>query len=129
MGFNLKDIIYKPAKIFNDNIEALKKASSAFISEAEKDEADKIADKLIAHIKLIDKYTKQIEALDYLIDNAEKLAGNISYETDDENITRSIQAIGGANNIVDFKLFKEATSIMLQTYEDMAILALTGKKL
>ncbi|MDY0198783.1 MAG: hypothetical protein RBR68_13315 [Tenuifilaceae bacterium] len=129
MGFNLKDIIYKPARIFNDNIEALKKASASFLSETEKEEAGVIADKLLSHIKLIDKYVKQIEALDYLIDNAEKLAGNIIYETDDENLAKSIQAIGGSSNIVDFKLFKEATSIILQTYEDMAILALTGKKL
>ncbi len=129
MGFNLKDIIYKPARIFNDNIEALKKASASFLSETEKEEAGVIADKLLSHIKLIDKYVKQIEALDYLIDNAEKLAGNIIYETDDENLAKSIQAIGGSSNIIDFKLFKEATSIILQTYEDMAILALTGKKL
>jgi hypothetical protein len=127
MSFDIKNVIYKPLKIFNETVDAIKKTTGIEAAEADLAETNKVADRLLDHLKLIDQYNKQIEAIDYLIDNAARLAENNKYTTEDESIVKSIAALGGSTNSVDFILFKKAVDIMLQTYEDMAILALTGK--
>ena len=129
MGFNIKDVVYKPLEVLNDKIDILKEFTKKATTEIANEENNIIVDKLIRHLSLIDKYSKQIEAIDYLISNAEKLSGRPSYTTIDEELNKAIVALGGTEGIVTFDIFKKAVDIMLQTQEDMAILALTGKTL
>lgn len=91
-------------------------------------DSDIVVDKLMAHLDTIKEFYDRLDAIDYLADNAAKLAGNTKYTTSDDSIIKGISTLGGYNNVVDFDLFKKAIDIVLEGYKQMALVQLTGVK-
>lgn len=122
--FNKPNISYKPETIGVDNIRTDKNDENINNTI---DEADLlIADKLLEHIQIIKEYRDRIKAIDYLIENASKLAGNPVYITTNKDLKRDILLLGGSGDKVDFELFKKAVSIVIQGYQQMALTSITG---
>jgi hypothetical protein len=87
-----------------------------------------VARKLMEHLKLIREYEERIKAIDYLIDNAVKLSGDLKYVTKDPSMIAAIKDLGGVNNTIDFDLFRKAIDIINTGYAQMALVSLTGVK-
>lgn len=126
MGLSSLNIKYKPLEIKNDltnidstSIELEKTSEQELIDES-------IANKLLDHLNLIQQFNDRIKAIDYLIDNAEKKAGNPIYYTSNEDLIRDIIKLGGKGNKIDFELFKKTVLIVINGYKQMALVSITG---
>jgi len=123
--FDKPDISFKPLDV--ETLDIRSGAGDVLSSELTQVDVDKaIVNKLIDHLSLIKAYNDRIDAIDYLIDNAKKLSGNLSYATDNPSLVMSIEALGGSGNTVDFKLFEKAVDVVIQGYKEMALISLTG---
>lgn len=87
-----------------------------------------VAEKLMEHLRIIREFEERIKAIDYLSNSAEKLAGNLKFTTNDSGIIAAIANLGGTGNTVDFILFKKAIDVTISSYEQMALVSLTGVK-
>jgi hypothetical protein len=123
--FDKPDISFKPLDV--ETLDVRSGAKDVLSSELTQADVDKaIVNKLIDHLSLIKAYNDRIDAIDYLIDNAKKLAGNLSYTTDNPSLIMSIESLGGNGNTIDFKLFEKAVDVVIQGYKEMALISLTG---
>lgn len=122
-SFARPDISYKPLEVDGttvaDGVELKSIDSSA-------ESATSIANKLMDHLAIIQAYQDRIEAIDFLIENGRSLAGNPVYTTNDPSLQMSIAAIGGKDNSVDLALFEKAVDIVIQGYQDTALMSFTG---
>lgn len=119
MSLDRSVLEYTPLEIAS----ALKQAEADGYINAD-DEA--IVDRLMDHLSIIKDFNDRLDAVDYLSDNAAKLAGNPKYETNDATLLRDIKALGGSGREVDFELFKSAVDIVAEGYKQMALVQLTG---
>lgn len=87
-----------------------------------------VAEKLMEHLRIIRDFEERVKSIEYLSNSAEKLAGNLTFTTNDSGIIAAITNLGGTSNVVDFTLFKKAIDIMISSYEQMALVSLTGVK-
>lgn len=125
MPFQKPNISYRPLEVETLNIDASSGTQlSSTLSQSQEDET--IANKLMDHLALIQDYNNRIDAINYLIDNARTLSGNLIYTTDDTNLMASITALGGTGNSVDLKLFEKSVDLVIQGYKEMALISLTG---
>ena len=85
-----------------------------------------IADKLIDHLNCIKDYHNRLDALDYLIDQANQMAGNLTYEVGNDKVLQAMQELGHDTNMLDFKIFSQAVDIVIDSYGTMATMSLTG---
>lgn len=121
MSIERKDIKYIPKEIYNLLEEELNENSDVSV-----DDANAVADKLLSHLAIIKDYYDRLDSIDYLCDNAEKMAKNPTYKTNDNEIIESISALGGSYGVVDFELFKKSIDIIIQSFENMAVGSLSG---
>lgn len=121
--FNSINIQYKPAEIGN---ELVNKNDLGTNESSDNVLNQKITDKLLDHIRIIKDYRDRIDAIDYLISGANKLAGNPEYSTKDQYLISDIKSLGGTSNKVDFELFKKSVDIVIEGYEKMALVGMTG---
>jgi hypothetical protein len=89
-------------------------------------ETDILVDKLMHHLASIQEWRDRIEAFDYLIDNAKKLAGNLKFTTEDVDIIKAINGIGGTSNYVDMALFEKAIDLVIKQYQTMSLVSFVG---
>jgi len=87
---------------------------------------DEIANKLMDHLALIQDYNNRIDSIDWLINNAKKMAGNLRYTTNDQGLLAAIADIGGDSNYVDLALFEKAVDTVIESYKHQALVSLTG---
>ena len=81
---------------------------------------------LLDHMNLIKELEDQIDAVDYLAANAERLADNPKYTTNDDKILNAILDLGASGNEVNFNLYKYAIEIVLEGYRQMTIISMSG---
>lgn len=126
--FTRPDISYKPKEILNDNVNTpgFYKDTNSTKNTVVEEESLKVADRLLEHLKLIKQYQKRLDTLDYLIDNASSLTGELSYTTDDDDIKNAITAYGYTGNVVTFEMFKRAVSDIIDNYNNMVINSIAG---
>lgn len=121
-SFSKANIKHKPNKIGNDKIE-----NDLLTGSTQRIEADEvIVQKLLDHLNIINDYDERIKAIDYLLDNAEKLVNNLKYTTNDKSLIDDIKKMQGNGNIIDFELFKKAAYTVIQGYKEMALVSITG---
>lgn len=95
------------------------------LSESAKDDLDTV-ETLLKHLNMIKELQDQMDAIDYLSDNAEKMAENPVYETNDEKVMTAILDLGASGNEVNFELFKYAIEVVLEGYRQMAVISMSG---
>jgi len=118
--FNRIEIGFKPGKIDRKDV-VNNDASTKSIENS-----TVIATKLLDHLAIIKDFRDKIDAVDYLIENAEKLSGNIRFDVSEKDIQRAIKSIGYSGNYIDFNVFKEAVTLLVQAYGEVALIELTG---
>ena len=118
------DIEYTPKKIYNDNI--IDNSSSSVSSNEVQLESEKVVQRLLDHVATINEYNDRLDSIDYLINNANTLAGNLIYTTTDQTILDAIATIDTVKNYVDFELFKKCIELILNNYDSMTVDALVG---
>lgn len=118
--FERFDISYKPTQI---GVEIVTDSEAASTIETE---SVAVAEKLLKHLQIIDEFKERLKAIDYLCDSAAKLAGNIKYKVPNDSLVADISAMNGSGDIVDFELFKRAVDVVIQSYEQQALVAITG---
>jgi hypothetical protein len=123
MEFQRPDISYNPLRV--EEAETVERVVSEDQSTPEF-EAKVVAEKLIKHLSLIQQYNDRLNAIDYLIDNARSLSGNMKYITDDDKIIESIKKLGGKDNSVDLKLFEQAVDMVINEYKKISLISLSG---
>jgi hypothetical protein len=123
MDFSKPNIKFTPLEVEVDNIT---KALGIQSATQESDEIDETANKLMDHLAIIQDYNNRIDSINWLIDNAKKLAGNLVYSTDDQNIINAINDLGGTGNSVDLRLFEKAVDQVIEGYKQQALISLTG---
>jgi hypothetical protein len=121
--FNTETLKRTPDHIDNLAIDQTQKSISA-----EDASILAVANKLMDHLRLIREYEERIKAIDYLIENADRLAGNHKYITKDPIMIAAVNDLGGTNDTIDFALFKKAVDIMHICFEQMALVSITGVK-
>lgn len=126
--FTRPDISYKPKEILNDNVNTsgFYKDTNSTKNTVVEEESLKVADRLLEHLKLIKQYQKRLDTLDYLINNAASLTGELSYTTNDDDIKNAITAYGYTGNVVTFEMFKRAISDIIDNYNNMVINSIAG---
>lgn len=88
----------------------------------------KIANKLVRHLDQIREYKDRVDAIDYLIKSAKEKSGNPTFTTEDAAIKSAIQKMSGIKdlNSVDFELFSKCVDIIIKSYEEQALVSITG---
>lgn len=119
-AFNKHILEHVPEYIHNDDVQQLAGSATQVDNDIE------VVQRLLQHLELIEEFKDKVDAVDYLSKNAEQLAGNPVFETNDEDILNAIASLGHTGNEVDFALFKECTEIILEGYRQMAIVSFTG---
>lgn len=122
LDFDRKKLSFDPKYIDNKEVTASRDDAQSL------DDSITIAEKMIKHLDMVQEFRDRIEATDYLIDNAEKLSGNLKYSVNDESIQRAVIAMGGDGSFVDFNIFKTAVKTLIQAYEEIALIELTGAR-
>jgi hypothetical protein len=122
--FDRLNLKYTPANIENGATASQLNKANEFTDSDLINES--IANKLLQHLSSVQDFRDRVAAIDYLLDGANKLAGNPQYITNREDLIKDISFIGSSGNIVDFDLFKKAVELVVKGYEDMALIGLTG---
>ncbi|MDD2231043.1 MAG: hypothetical protein PHY48_16770 [Candidatus Cloacimonetes bacterium] len=120
MSFDRTNLAYKPKDI---GIEGDVVATSVEKSTIETEAA---MDKLLMHARVVKEWRDRIDAIQYLQDNAAKLAGNPTFIATEQDIARAVEVMGGKNGTIDFALFQTCTENVLEGYRQMALVAITG---
>lgn len=123
-GFQRPDISYKPLEV--ENLDPTAIAQNVQSEASGSDEAEAIANRLMDHLAQIQAYRDRIDAIDYLINNARSLSGNLQYITTDTGLLTAIQSLGENIDYVDLKLFEKAVDIVIEGYKEMSLISLTG---
>ena len=111
---------YNPADIVNDDIKC-----QVEIGEAVADDVA-TADRLLDHMIQIKEWKDRVDAFNYLIDNAAKIAGNPTFKTNDIGILNAMRGLGFEGDEVDFNMFKECISIVIEGFKQMSLTSITG---
>jgi len=119
--FERTSIKYKPA-----HIEKTFTESSEADGNLVRDDQLALVFKLEDHLKEIKEWKERVESLEFLAKNAEKLAGNVEFETEKEDILTSILALGAEGNKVDFELFKKSVEIVVDGFDQQTLVSMTG---
>jgi hypothetical protein len=119
-------IKYIPKEITGVDISAIEAQNGTSQEEDSLNDDINIVKKLLDHLKLISDYRDKLDAVDFLINNAENLAGNLRYEVTDPSIASAVKELGGDGTYVDFDIFKIAVKEMIEFYDETALLQLTG---
>jgi hypothetical protein len=119
--FNRQSVDYRPKPITSADISLLKNPVSKSMESSVA-----IAKKFIKHLDAVKEYRDRIDAVNYLIDQAEQLAGNVRIDVKDESIQTAIKALGGSGKYIDFDLFKKAVEVMDTAYAELALIEFTG---
>lgn len=122
MSFDRIDLEYIPKDIVTSKDE---RVSSVDVAASE---TRAVMEKLLAHAKSIKEWQDRIDGIKYLQDNAAKLAGNPVYIATDNETCRAVEVLGGKNGTIDFEMFKKCVDMVLEGYNQMALVALTGAK-
>lgn len=85
-----------------------------------------VASRLLQHLQVIQEYKDRVDAVDYLADNAEKLAKGISFDTENKDIIAGIKQLGFDGKTVTFEMFKVAIADVIEGYEQLALVSMTG---
>lgn len=120
MSFDRINLDYIPKDI---GIEEFLKASSVEMATSDTQAS---MDKLIMHARIIKEWRDRIESIQYMQDNAAKLAGNPIFITTESDVARAVEVLGGKNGTIDFDMFKKSIDIVLEGYKQMALVAITG---
>lgn len=123
MDFTKPNIKYRPIEV---EVENLVKDVQDYSTSNETENINAIAAKLMNHLAIIQSYNNRIEAIDWLINNAKSMSGNLKYSTNDESIIAAIRTIGGTDNFVDLSLFETAIDLVIESFDKMALISLTG---
>jgi len=116
------NVEFQPAKIRVDKIGKNTNLSNEELGEI------KIASKLVRHLNMIQEYKDRIDAIDYMIGTAKEKAGNPEFSTENQKVKVAIQNMSGIKdlNVVDFELFEKSIDILLEAYEEQALVSVTG---
>lgn len=118
-----KNIDFKPREIIKISPEYIHTAYAA-PEQASKETID-LANKLNRHIKTINDYKARLDAVNFLLENAEKLAKNLSFEADDPEI-EAILRRRTDGNVMDFNVFKSAINDTIEEWKRLALISITG---
>ena len=125
MEFVKPNISYKPIEVDVENIASAEKISQQLSISSDIDET---ANTLMDHLAIIQDFNNRIDSIEWLIDNAKKLAGNLKYVTTDQGIIKAIKDLGGDGNYVDIRLFELSIDMVIEGYKQQALISLTGAK-
>lgn len=119
--FSRPDLQYNPADIVNDDI----KAQRSQTPEAVLDDIA-VADRLLDHLIQIKQWKDRVDAFDYLISSAEKLAGNPTFKTSDVTVLNAMKGLDFEGDEVTFAMFKQCVDIVIEGFKQMALVSITG---
>jgi len=123
MDFVKPNIQFTPLEV---EVENFTKALGTESSSEEIDDINETANKLMDHLALIQDYNNKIDSIDWLINNAKKMAGNLRYTATDPALINAIRELGGDGNYVDLTLFEKAIDTVIEGYNQQALVSLTG---
>lgn len=98
---------------------------SSNLSPKARDDLD-TAQRLLEHLNIVKELEDHMDAVDYLSENAERLAENPVYKTTDTKVLNAITDLGASGDEVNFELFKYAIEVVLEGYRQMSIISLSG---
>lgn len=118
--FNRPDLQYGKMDIIKDDIQAQPSDSTPVDSDV------LIMNRLADHLIAIQEWKDRVDAFDYLIANAAKIAGNPSFPTDNIDIKNAMTNLGFDNGDVTFEIFKASVDIVVAGFQQMAVVSLSG---
>jgi len=118
-----RKIKYKPREIVKISPEYV---SSSYVTPEEiSSDTIALANKLARHLNTIKDYQNKLEAVNFLIDNADKLAKNLTFEADSPEIEAILKRKTGGT-VMDFTVFKSAVDDTIKEWKRLALLSITG---